>query len=586
VPRNEAGEVPRKPMQNIKLREKSIREHTGEQSLELARDYAQRRAIFDTKQQGSVLKARCEGSRPEPYRLWARLDPKGSVVESSCSCPIGGRCKHVAALLLCWRSQPDEFLRLVPISDFLASQSKEELQELIAKMLQRAPELEDLLEVPLIESEAHQYQSELEATRRQISAFFRRFVHRPNLEVIAQGLQAFVTNAQEHLQKEQWQAAATILVPLVTEIVTQHEEELDEAASLLELVASCVTMLGKILEKISEAELRGTILRALFEVYRFDIEAGGITVGDEIPGIFLRTLGAEERAWVASQVRDSLETARDWGRQELGGLLLNLEGERLDNEAFLQLCRETHRWYELANRLLFLGQLEGILAVGLEASEADALRIADLLVTQKQGPLAEKMIAEKEQKKANEKLSAWLASYRAALGDPAAALSAAIERLETKPSLIAYQEVRRLSQLANSWDQLSVRLHKELQEKDPDLLRQIFLEEGRIEEAIALLPPMKSSDFIECYPHLLTAEAAEKTLPNAALDIYRSYVALQDQNSVSACKEACRVLLKMKKLYLANHQAERWQEELLKIRRSWKNAELLELEAKEAGLIE
>src|SRR5436190_19421672 len=104
-------------MQNIKLREKSIREHTGEQSLELGRDYAQRRAIFDTKQQGPVLKARCEGSRPEPYRLWARLEPKGSVVESGCSCPMEGRCKHVAALLLCWRAQPDEFLRVMPVLD-------------------------------------------------------------------------------------------------------------------------------------------------------------------------------------------------------------------------------------------------------------------------------------------------------------------------------------------------------------------------------------------------------------------------------------------------------------------------------------
>ena len=157
-------------MQNVKLREKSIKEHTGEQSFILGRDYAQRRAIFDTKLQGLVLKARCEGSRQEPYRVWARLEPKGSVVESGCSCPNGGRCKHVAALLLYWRAQPEEFLRLLPISELLAAQSKEALYELVLKFLQRAPELEDLLEVPLIEGDKPRYQSELEASRRQLSA--------------------------------------------------------------------------------------------------------------------------------------------------------------------------------------------------------------------------------------------------------------------------------------------------------------------------------------------------------------------------------------------------------------------------------
>ena len=59
---------------------------------------------------GNTLKAWCQGSRPQPYRLWATYSAAG-IEEAHCSCPVGlgGRCKHVAALLLTWSDQPDSF---------------------------------------------------------------------------------------------------------------------------------------------------------------------------------------------------------------------------------------------------------------------------------------------------------------------------------------------------------------------------------------------------------------------------------------------------------------------------------------------
>jgi superfamily II DNA or RNA helicase len=53
---------------------------------------------------GQVLTAFVSGSRRSPYRLRIRFTVSGMLDVAQCSCPvgIGGRCKHVAAVLIAW----------------------------------------------------------------------------------------------------------------------------------------------------------------------------------------------------------------------------------------------------------------------------------------------------------------------------------------------------------------------------------------------------------------------------------------------------------------------------------------------------
>lgn len=44
------------------------------------------------------LRARCQGSQPSPYTVRVTLEVD-EYVDSRCSCPTGGGCKHVAAVL-------------------------------------------------------------------------------------------------------------------------------------------------------------------------------------------------------------------------------------------------------------------------------------------------------------------------------------------------------------------------------------------------------------------------------------------------------------------------------------------------------
>ncbi|HUR45302.1 MAG TPA: SWIM zinc finger family protein, partial [Candidatus Saccharimonadales bacterium] len=49
-----------------------------------------------------LIQAKVIGSEIEPYRVQVTLSPKGPAlhIESMCTCPFGGNCKHAVAALL------------------------------------------------------------------------------------------------------------------------------------------------------------------------------------------------------------------------------------------------------------------------------------------------------------------------------------------------------------------------------------------------------------------------------------------------------------------------------------------------------
>jgi len=98
--------MPRLPVPS----ESAIRDWTGEASFGRGRSCFRDGAVVQARRQDKTLKARCFGSPPQPYRVEAALG-SGGIAGARCSCPVGGggRCKHVAAMLLAWRKDPDSF---------------------------------------------------------------------------------------------------------------------------------------------------------------------------------------------------------------------------------------------------------------------------------------------------------------------------------------------------------------------------------------------------------------------------------------------------------------------------------------------
>jgi uncharacterized Zn finger protein len=125
-----------------KLTENAIQRQVGERSFRLGRGYFDSNAIYDCRRQGEWLKARCQGRSADYYLLSAQVK-EGRIAQAECSCPDGegGSCKHVAALLLTWLHEPEEFRKTEPLEKRLAGCSQSQLIRLIEQMTEQAPDL-------------------------------------------------------------------------------------------------------------------------------------------------------------------------------------------------------------------------------------------------------------------------------------------------------------------------------------------------------------------------------------------------------------------------------------------------------------
>src|SRR5690606_653387 len=123
---------------------------TDSGSFSRGRTYFRQGRIHDASIQGNTIEAECDGSEYEPYLVRATIlveGQKGPNPSSySCSCPRGGFCKHVVALLLTWIDSPQSFQESAAVSELLAGRSTRELIAIIEAMVARHRDLRSLLE--------------------------------------------------------------------------------------------------------------------------------------------------------------------------------------------------------------------------------------------------------------------------------------------------------------------------------------------------------------------------------------------------------------------------------------------------------
>ncbi len=94
-----------------------VEAQTDRASFDRGRAYARQDRLFGRLRRGPAIAAGCHGSSGGPHRVTATLAatgdgekrPKANPVGYACSCPRGGFCKHVVALLLDWIADPAAF---------------------------------------------------------------------------------------------------------------------------------------------------------------------------------------------------------------------------------------------------------------------------------------------------------------------------------------------------------------------------------------------------------------------------------------------------------------------------------------------
>jgi len=572
-----------------------IRDWVGQRSFERARGYT-RGALFNQRRQGATLKAQCQGSLPHPYSVQVTLSPSG-IASANCSCPVGdgGYCKHVGALLLCWLAEPSVFVELQELESALEQRSKSELIALIRQMLARYPDLELLLELSAPGASGTPKPIDPKVIKRQIHSALASAGDEWGASYgVAQELEGVVRLGQEYVMRHDAMNAAIAYETTAKEILERYDELGDEEGEIAEVVNECVRGLSTCLDQLNEPGQRESVLRALFDVYLWDLEYGGIGIGDDVPDVLAQQTHPDERAYIVDWVRDEMPTAtgedwsRSWRRQALGGLLLSLQRETLDDETFLQICRETGRTRELIVRLLDLGRLEVALNEIRRLDDNMLLEMATLVRAKGYAEPGEQLVRERLPKaQRKEELLEFLKNLARERGDIAEALEISETLFWQQPSLPRYNELMQLAQQRGVRDDLREDLLDRLAAAGKyTLLTEIHLQANEIAEALQTLPHVAGWGVYGAVPlNIRVAQAAEESHPFEAIPIY---VAAAEQLIKQQGREnyatAARYLARVREIYKHVSQPQLWQKLIDEIREQNKRLRALQEELTKAGL--
>jgi len=575
--------------------EQDIRNFVGERSFLLGQSYFSGQAIFNARRQGMLLKARCQGSQADAYRVEVTFDTTG-MTGASCSCPVGYRCKHIAALLLTWLHQPEEFLEQQDVDIVLEQCSKTALIALVKKMLRRQPDFELLL--PTI---GKQHTSvDPDVYRRQVKAAFRHGGYDWGAEYsIADELSSIRESADDYREQQDYANAVAIYEVIITESLEELGEYRDEEGELSSFIAECVDALDTLLDSIQDDKaLREQVMRILFAAYSYDIEAGGIGVAEEAPDILLKHATAEERQTIVGWIQEVLAKKKveydgvGWRHEQYGSFLLELQADTLDDETFLRICRETGRIHDLVDRLLQLGRVDEAIKATEQVSDYDLLGLANLFVQHGHGSMAERMILERSRKSPDTRLLEWLKQRYLARNDWATASGVAEQLFRMSPSLAGYQEVRQLAKQLGHWEakrqELLAFLNKS---QNTYVLIKIALDEGDIDKALEMVQAEPKPDYRYAYAYSYTninlevAQAAEESRPRAAIEIYQKQAErLIDMRSRGAYQQACGYLAKVRTLYQKLGEHDAWTSYITALRDRTRTLRALKEELAAAGL--
>jgi len=544
------------------FQEAHIEGRVGRRSFRRGRDYFHSGAIFNARRQGATLKAFCTGSNVTAYRVQVTFDRRG-VAEADCSCPVGrgGYCKHVAALLLAWRQRPEDFAEVEELDSALARCSRRELTGLIKDLLDLRPELEEAVESKL-PAAVSRTPAEARTYRHQAAALLERAASAgaAGIQRLAEQLGAIKDIGDAFSRQGEFAAASVVYLAVVCELLSEGEVLARREAPVADVLDQCIEALGRCLAEIrEETEARTVILRTLLNLYRFELGCSGTARGDVSELLLNQAAGGEKRLlaqWIDEMLPGADSRAT---RRALGALRLALEPDQLDHEAFCRVCRASDRVFDLARRLVGMGQIDQAVEEAAKADDYELLRLADLLVRHGQGAAAEDLVQARHEATGERRLGQWLKQRRAEQRDRQSAVELSERIFRLQPSFNGYCRLRKLARPLGAWDAIHPQLLLFLEQSGRvGLLVRIHLDENDVDRAIALVDA-HAADQAGWGLELEVAQAAERARPAEALRLFRNHVdyLLAARGSANYA-EACRLLRKVRALMKRTGAARNW----------------------------
>ncbi len=506
-----------------------------------------------------------QGALREFYRIRMTIGAKG-IEAGDCSCPVGygGRCFHAGALLFLWLEQPELFIRVHTLESVLSQHNEAELRKRLAQMMARYPDLETLFDHPLAGKGG---ELKVELVKRQIRlamSGYDRSLWRTTAAVAKQ-LEHLLNMATEYAQAKEWHNAALIYETMIPQVLTEYRSFQDEEGDFHGIINECVEGLARCLHAYDSSydTLRLRLLRTLFDVYYWDIEAGGIEMGYEAPAIILRQSTVAEKRQIVTWINEIVMAHQheQWMHNVLQRFMLALQEESLDDEEFIQVCYEQKFYEALVHRLLHLDRIQEAETVLRTVSDQELLPLIELFVHYKHDDLAEQLLRERVPHSENNSLLLWLKHHSESKGDELATLQLLQQLFWRLRTFSSYQEVKQAAQKVGKWPILQAQLINRLIDTEQfALLTEIYLSENNIDEALLMLS--KVGGGFHSWGGDLSIEVArtiETIRPRDAINLYLSKInSLIKQRGRENYTLAASYLKRIRKLYIDLNEINRW----------------------------
>jgi len=560
-----------------------IRNWTNDRYYERGEGYFHEDRIRQPRREGRTLKAFCRGSQPSPYRVEIELTDDG-IAFGECSCPVGdgGTCKHAVALLLTWVQEPEAFAVVEPLTTRLEALPKDQLITIIRQMVDREPTLESVVDL----SVNHPTSSHGIDVRTYVEDAFDGVPLAPYdygyARAVADTLDPLLDRGREQIEAENWDEAAQLFGTVSEAVRDRLDTVNDEEGTLLSVLGTCGDELGHLLSKMPDDADRNNVLDALVDLFLWNVEAGGIGVGRSAEQALRKHTTPAERGYAADWLREHLPDApeenssqsisfrsvdfrSDWIRKSIGGLLLELERDRLDAEAYVDLCRRTGHWAQCAERLLALDRTTDAVEAARHLPDHQLDPILDRLVANGDADRALALVRERLDTTApSATLQKWLYEHSRETDNADSALSVAQQMFRERPSRAAYDRVKTAAKAVDGWPDVRSELFAFLDRTQrPPLQVRLHLHDQDANAALDLVEPFAGDDRTTPFGvSLLTevADAVRETHPSAAIALYEECAQrLIADRGRSNYSTAADLLAKTKTLYTQNDDLDTWQ---------------------------
>lgn len=584
-----------------KITLQTIRSRASDQSFSRGKSLYNSDAISQTVQRGDEIEARCEGSYPEPYRVWAHLNGS-EITATSCTCEYdwGGDCKHIVALLLTYLHDPDQFVNRPPLHDTLMQRSKEDLVDIIEQMIDLYPDLQDTVDRPTPEMVAEQATTiDVQAFRRELRrslSFSGEWMDRTAENKVYE-----IASAGERFARRGDYANAIAIYCTILEECNASEYPTDDEGDYVVAVNHTVDLLKDALSHISLGEnnnLRQPVLDALVGTFIWDVDFGGIGYGDDAPDIVLEIV----RPTDVKRIRQQIEVAQErrsqsryggWGVEAYERFLIQLDAfDSVDPEETLNRLRTQGLHYLLVGKLLDLKRHVEAVAVIREhlTGSYELERGLDLLASHDQATQAIQLAEEAINRGYDNRLVNWLITLYQRQGDREAEFRWQLKRMQSEPSIDHYIGLQTASKVGN-WNIVRPQMLEELNQKQAyETLTLAYLHDEEWDLAWETLakattPQHHHPSWAIYRLDFTVAEKSRHVRPALAIPVYIKYV--QAEIAIRNRKHyarAAQLLSEARELYHQIDDAEGWTQFIADLRSEFKQLPALQDELKKARL--